>query len=491
MVTRLGAAIIVTLTAIAVSVGGPVGGATAQLTIPTLLPPAPNTPTTTAPGGQTPPTTNLVQSLLKQPAPPTTATPVTTAAPRPAPSGGTLPPGNAGGEGDAPSADAGPFPASLAAKMNSVRRSRPNSSDRLVDALKALTDLGVAPEEAMRVGMGRFPVAGRANFVDDWWFPRFGPGWRLHEGTDIFAARGTPLRAPAEGTVKFSDGGLGGIAVYVYQSDGTYFYMAHLDRRAPGLKPGQKVNVGDIVGFMGSTGNAAGGAPHLHFEIHPASRVVTVGRGKKATTKVVSAPVRPGTVLAAVDPKAFLDVYIQQALDQLPAIIASYKASLPVVAPPVQAPAVPESAVLAAHRLSGGGLIVADAPLVRTPLLGLAFLLIVMVAVLTPVLAPRRRLAVMTAAPAPAPEGAPDGAPKARGKAARKAAPAPPPVIDLTDASIPGATGNGHTNGNGNGNGTGKANGNGDAKRSRLRRRKDPAPHHAPPPLVGTIGRRP
>ncbi|MGI8686681.1 MAG: M23 family metallopeptidase [Acidimicrobiales bacterium] len=388
---RLGAAIIASVTAVTFTVGGGAGGAQAQITIPTLFPTTTTTapPPTTVPA--TPPTTaSLVGSLLKSPttpAPATTAPAPTTAAPAPR----TPIAGNAGGEGEDVPADAGPFPADLAAKMNSVRRSGPRTSDQLVDALKALTDLGVPMEEAMRVGLGRFPIAGRTRFVNDWWFPRFGPGWRLHEGTDLFAERGTPLRSPATGTVRFSDGGLGGISVYVTQADGTYFYLTHLDRRAEGLKEGQQVVTGDIVGYVGSTGNAAGSSPHLHFEVHPAVKIVTVGKGKKAVTKAVSAPVRPGTVLAPIDPKPLLDLWLNEALDQLPVVVASYQAKQPVAGPPVaDTPAVPGSVVLASH-IASGGLIAADAPLARTPLLGLAFLLIVMVVVLTPVLAPRTR----------------------------------------------------------------------------------------------------
>ena len=398
LVARLGAAITLAATAATFSVGGGAGSAQAQITIPTLLPTVPSTTTVPGSGPSTPPTTaNLVGSLLKPPS--TTAPPATGGAPATPATAATRStiPGNAGAEGEDVPVGAGPFPADLAAKMNSVRRSRPNSSDQLVDALRPLTDLGVPPEEAMRVGMGRFPIAGRAHFVDDWWFPRFGPGWRLHEGTDLFAERNTPLRSPATGTVRFSDGGLGGISVYVTQADGTYFYLAHLERRAEGLRPGQQVATGDIVGYVGSSGNAAGGATHLHFEVHPAIRIVTVGKGRKAVTKAVSAPVRPGTVLPATDPKPLLDLWLKEALAQLPAVVASYQANRPVPAPPAPAgPAVPASVVLASH-LQSGGLIAANAPLARTPLLGLAFLLMVMVVVLMPVLAPHRRLSPVPA----------------------------------------------------------------------------------------------
>lgn len=477
--------------------GGGATGAQAQITIPTIVP-----PTSAPPGGgpppSSPPPTDPVSNILKAPGTSAPAPPGRPAPPPPAPP--TAIPGNLGGEGDAVPADAGPFPAELRAKMNSVRRSGARSSDQLVDALKALTDLGVPLDEAMRVGMGRFPIAGRTNFINDWWFPRFGPGWRLHEGTDLFAARNTPLRSPTTGTVRFSDGGLGGISVYITQSDGTYFYLTHLERRAEGLRPGQQVVTGDIVGYVGSSGNASGGSPHLHFEVHPAIKVVTVGKGKRAVTKVVSAPVRPGTILPPIDPKPLLDLYLQEALDRLPAIVAGYQANLPVPAVPDPAaaagPAVPDSVVLASHKLSGGGLIVADAPLARTPLLGLAFLLIVMVVVLTPVLTPRRRL---TTAPAIGRHAAEKRA--RRGSARRFAptrtrtktsGPGPAPARPPTGF---GSTG-GHTSANGAGvhangkgvptNGGGRGKGGGRISRLRPGRRRAPAT-----PLVGADGRGP
>lgn len=474
---RLGAGIIVVTTASTFMVGGGAGGALAQITIPTLLPTTTTTtppPTAAPPVSTTPTTASLIGGLLK---PPTTAP--TTAAPAPSPT--TAPartpvPGNAGGEGEDVPADAGPFPADLQAKMNSVRRSGPRTSDQLIDALKALTDLGVPMDEAMRVGMGRFPVAGRTKFIDDWWFPRFGPGWRLHEGTDLFAERGTPLRSPATGAVRFGDGGLGGITVYVTQSDGTYFYLAHLERRAEGLTDGQQVVVGDIVGYVGSSGNAAGSSPHVHLEVHPAVKIVTVGKGKKAVTKAVPAPVRPGTVLPAINPKPLLDLYLQEAMAQLPAIVASYQAKQPVAAPPaVEGQAVPGSVVLASHRLSTGGLIAADAPLARTPLLGLAFLLIVMVVVLTPVLAPRTRASpVMGIGRHAAEKRARKRRSPKTGKGAKSTAPVqpPPPSAPASPVTFNGAT-------------KAAANGNGSARKRRgARKSATTAPGHGAP-LVG------
>ena len=94
---------------------------------------------------------------------------------------------------------------------------------------------------------------------------------RVHDATDIMAARGTPVVAAASGTVEklfFSHGG-GGITAYVRSPDGQWqYYYAHLDSYAPGLREGQQVKQGDPIGHVGSTGDASPSAPHLHFAIN-------------------------------------------------------------------------------------------------------------------------------------------------------------------------------------------------------------------------------
>jgi murein DD-endopeptidase MepM/ murein hydrolase activator NlpD len=101
---------------------------------------------------------------------------------------------------------------------------------------------------------------------------------RVHDATDIMAARGTLVIAAAPGMVEklfFSHGG-GGITAYVRSPDGRWqYYYAHLDSYAPGLREGQVVKQGDPIGRVGSTGDASPGAPHLHFAINrmdPAQR---------------------------------------------------------------------------------------------------------------------------------------------------------------------------------------------------------------------------
>lgn len=96
-------------------------------------------------------------------------------------------------------------------------------------------------------------------------------GARTHDALDIMAAEGTPVVAAAEGTVEklfFSDGG-GGITLYVRSPDQRWtYYYAHLQRYAPGLAEGQQVKRGQVLGYVGHTGNAAAAGPHLHFAIN-------------------------------------------------------------------------------------------------------------------------------------------------------------------------------------------------------------------------------
>jgi murein DD-endopeptidase MepM/ murein hydrolase activator NlpD len=374
-------------------------GASAQVPQP-LLPPLLPPPSSPAPAPQpgapaepAPTTTTTTPLLLKvlQPPPPTTAPPPPPSA-APAPAASTPVPNNGGGDGVAP-ADAGPFPADLQRMSNSVRRSAARNTRALMDGVRSMIDLGVPADEAMRAVFGRFPVAGAATYSHDWWLPRFGPGWRLHLGTDIFATRGTPVRSPTDGVVRLSDGGLGGISVYVVQDDGTYFYLAHLNNRVPGLRDGASVRTGDVVGYVGSTGNASGGSPHLHFEVHPAPvKIVTKGKGKNRTTTVIPLRVRPGTVLPAVDPKAYLDRALQDAATNLPAVIAAYQANRPPppVGPIASFPGALVAGGLPTELASVAAPVEVERSLARLPLFLLAFLLVLLVGALTPVLAPRR-----------------------------------------------------------------------------------------------------
>ncbi|WP_118857418.1 M23 family metallopeptidase [Sphingomonas mesophila] len=116
------------------------------------------------------------------------------------------------------------------------------------------------------------PVAGVSaqELVDTFTQARAG-GARVHDAIDIMAAEGTPVVAAAAGTVEklFNSKGGGGITAYVRSPDGQWiYYYAHLQRYAPGLAEGQKIERGAPIGFVGYTGNANPAGPHLHFAIH-------------------------------------------------------------------------------------------------------------------------------------------------------------------------------------------------------------------------------
>lgn len=113
------------------------------------------------------------------------------------------------------------------------------------------------------------PVAGPVSFIDTWGAPR--SGGRGHQGVDMMAARGTPVAAIFDGTISKTGSGsaLGGITIWMRSNAGDSFYYAHLDSIAAGIASGTPVAAGQVIGAVGSTGNASPSYPHLHFEYHP------------------------------------------------------------------------------------------------------------------------------------------------------------------------------------------------------------------------------
>ncbi|WP_420459292.1 M23 family metallopeptidase [Neolewinella sp.] len=114
-----------------------------------------------------------------------------------------------------------------------------------------------------------FPVAGKdETAIRSFWGASRDGGQRRHEGNDIFADRGTPLLAVAEGRVsRVRNGGLGGKTVWLRDGErGLNYYYAHLDSQL--VRAGEHVERGDTVGLVGNTGNARTTPPHLHFGIY-------------------------------------------------------------------------------------------------------------------------------------------------------------------------------------------------------------------------------
>ena len=117
-----------------------------------------------------------------------------------------------------------------------------------------------------------FPVAAEVEFIDSWGYPRMtgtaSAHW--HQGTDIFADYGSPLVAAENGVIaRMGTGTLGGNKLWVVGESGTGYYYAHLSAFVDGMADGQRVAAGDLVGYVGDSGNARGTSPHLHFEVHP------------------------------------------------------------------------------------------------------------------------------------------------------------------------------------------------------------------------------
>ena len=108
---------------------------------------------------------------------------------------------------------------------------------------------------------------------DTWGAPR-GTG-RSHEGQDIFAPKGTPVLSATRGFVyNIGENNLGGQTVSVIGAGGRVYYYAHLDKYAPGLEEGDRVTPNTVLGYVGTTGNAQGTPPHLHFGIYTGSGAI-------------------------------------------------------------------------------------------------------------------------------------------------------------------------------------------------------------------------
>jgi murein DD-endopeptidase MepM/ murein hydrolase activator NlpD len=140
--------------------------------------------------------------------------------------------------------------------------------DRLRQAGPLPTVAGPTPPGPGRDGRV-CPVRGRVRIGQGWGAPRDG-GRRRHQGIDLLAPAGTPLVAVADGRItriSNQDRGLGGISLRLTDRKGTSYYYAHNQRNRTHL--GQRVRRGQVIAQVGSSGNARGGTPHLHFQIHP------------------------------------------------------------------------------------------------------------------------------------------------------------------------------------------------------------------------------
>ncbi len=145
-----------------------------------------------------------------------------------------------------------------------------HSTARLMAILAELSPNGTPRLDDLLSVVGPFPVAGLAWWHNDWHAYRCCPYPHLHQGLDLFAPRGTPVVAAAGGHVSQKvNGPISGMAVEITDAANTQYFYAHLSGFGPSIAPGTPVHVGQVVGYIGNTGNASQTIPHLHFEVQP------------------------------------------------------------------------------------------------------------------------------------------------------------------------------------------------------------------------------
>lgn len=155
-----------------------------------------------------------------------------------------------------------PKPASSALPIMPIPQTQ-GASELVAPATSVTTELNV-PKSTLLI-----PVSGIAmNQLSDTYKDARGAG-RVHDAIDIMAPKGTPVLAVSDGkVVKLFNSKQGGLTVYQFDSTDIYaYYYAHLDSYAAGVVEGKNIQRGDLIGYVGSTGNANPEAPHLHFAI--------------------------------------------------------------------------------------------------------------------------------------------------------------------------------------------------------------------------------
>lgn len=158
----------------------------------------------------------------------------------------------------------------IAAPIPSIAGRIPGAFDtsKLVATAIRLRSLGMSQEDVIRKVYPPFIIAGKASWIDTWHASRYGPApgqIRLHEGQDVFCDYGDPVLAPEAGRLTQDDGGLGGVTARVHRPDGKYWYMTHLSALNTEFRSGDQVQIGDVLGYCGNSGNAESTPPHVHF----------------------------------------------------------------------------------------------------------------------------------------------------------------------------------------------------------------------------------
>jgi peptidoglycan LD-endopeptidase LytH len=160
-----------------------------------------------------------------------------------------------------------PIPESVrqAADLAPVVSGFSRTVDRRIEEPKIAATSGSVAHGKLRVPIDGAEVESWQGGFDE----RRGGGNRGHEAVDILSPRNTPVHAVTAGTIaKIFESKAGGHTVYQFDADGRLcYYYAHLERYADGLHEGQAIDQGDVIGYVGTSGNAPANTPHLHFAV--------------------------------------------------------------------------------------------------------------------------------------------------------------------------------------------------------------------------------
>jgi len=148
---------------------------------------------------------------------------------------------------------------------NTADSPRPAARDRRASAQPKMSATTGSTSRSLRVPIDGADIETWKGGFDE----RRGGGARGHEAVDILSPRNTPVHASVSGTIaKIFESKAGGHTIYEFDADQRLcYYYAHLERYAPGLHDGQTVAQGDVIGYVGTSGNAPPNTPHLHFAI--------------------------------------------------------------------------------------------------------------------------------------------------------------------------------------------------------------------------------
>lgn len=150
------------------------------------------------------------------------------------------------------------------------------NKNEIADSVANIVEMAALPFRINRLSQqpvrNQLPVpvygVSKEGITDTWAASR--QNGRSHEGTDIFAERGTPVFSATPGFVtELNIGTRGGKNVMIAGPGGHFYYYAHFEKIAQGISPGQEVTTDTVIGFVGNSGNASGTPPHLHLGIYP------------------------------------------------------------------------------------------------------------------------------------------------------------------------------------------------------------------------------